>query len=208
MILGITGNPDSLQSIDDGTWDRTGAAFLGLVALCCTMLHHVALDVQSDVTRPPSAAFWRFPAQEPRLMPQWEEGKERERSKGAIRSKGVGHEMSSEVMKHGSVLISHIRERERESFWVVAFAGLWDPKRFDDWIVFWKSYYCQPYLPPCQMIRSSQPGILDDFCLLASHFGVQPWFGRPASERKPSELACFIWANCWVDKNLQKLIWN
>lgn len=99
-------------------------------------------------------------------------------------------------------------QRERESFWVVAFAGLWDPKRFDDWIVFWKSYYCQPYLPPCQMIRSSQPGILDDFCLLASHFGVQPWFGRPASERKPSELACFIWANCWVDKNLQKLIWN
>ena len=42
MILGITGNPDSLQSIDDGTWDRTGAAFLGLVALCCTMLYHVA----------------------------------------------------------------------------------------------------------------------------------------------------------------------
>ena len=99
-------------------------------------------------------------------------------------------------------------ERERESFWVVAFAALWDPKRFDDWIVFWKSCYCQPYLPPCQMIRSSQPGILDDFCLLASHFGVQPWFGRPASERKPSELACFIWANCWVDKNLQKFIWN
>ncbi|CAL1152168.1 unnamed protein product [Cladocopium goreaui] len=36
-------------------------------------------------------------SKEPRLMPQWEEGKERERSKGAIRSKGVGHEMSSEV---------------------------------------------------------------------------------------------------------------
>lgn len=86
---------------------------LHYVVPCCTMLHHVALDVQSDVTRPPSAAFWRVPAQEPRLMPQWEEGKERERSKGAIRSKGVGHEMSSEVMKHGSVLISHIRERER-----------------------------------------------------------------------------------------------